>query len=82
MNFTGGLAQGISSAWDHTSEEVFPGRVSDVCLWGGTKHSSSVKRSISKHAETCRTFGMLGYSLHPIQMERKIVCLQLEIDTE
>lgn len=25
------------------SEEVFSGRVFDVCLWGGTKHSSRVK---------------------------------------
>lgn len=65
MNFKGGLAFGAISVWDHTSEEVFSGRVSDVCLWGGTKHSSSVKRSASKYAETCGTFVMLGCSQHP-----------------
>lgn len=52
VNFIGGLAYGISSATDHKSEEVFSGRVSDICLWGGTKHSSSVKRSPSKRAES------------------------------
>lgn len=32
------------------SEEVFSGVVSDMCLWGGAKHSSSVERSPSKYA--------------------------------
>lgn len=68
VNFTGGLAYGTNSALDHASQRVFSGRVSDVRLQGGKKHSTSVKRSTSIYTATCRTFGMLGCSERSILM--------------
>lgn len=68
MNFIDGLAYGTNSSLDHVSEGMFSGRVSDVCIRGGTKHSTSVKRSTSIYAANSRTFGMLGCSEHPILM--------------